>query len=284
MLATFPFINGRVFNLNLLGMEIPIDPWATLVCLGIVLGMELARYRTIRLGLDTRDVVDGTLFTVGMGFVVAHIVTVLFYFPERLQEDGIMSLLRLWEGFSSTGGFIGAVIGSVVFYKWIRPRDYFRYADIITYGFPLGWFFGRVGCAVVHDHIGSETDFFLAVEFPSWHYAAGIRHDLGLYEALYTLPIILLFVYLGRKDRVPGFFLGLFGMLYAPMRFVSDFLRNVDLEHQDARYLGLTPAQYGMILMFLASAALFYSRIRKKDFKPWPMDGEPNQAERANAV
>ena len=56
--------------------------------------------------------VDGSVAIVGMGFLVGHIVHVLAYNPHRLSEDGIMSLIRVWEGFSSTGGFIGAVLGA----------------------------------------------------------------------------------------------------------------------------------------------------------------------------
>lgn len=274
-LAAIPFFQLSVYNLDVPGIGVlPIDPWATLVCIGFVVGLEIARWRGIRLGLDTRDVVDGAVVIVLTGFVVAHIVTVLFYFPERLQTDGIMSILRVWEGFSSTGGFIGAVLGAWLFYKVYRPRDALRHADVICFGFPFGWFFGRLGCGVVHDHIGAEASWFpLAMDFDHgfgpWlegaSYASGIRHELGLYEAAYMIPVAALFLWWGRVDRVPGFFLAWFGILYAPIRFVLDFLRNDDLSSQDARYLGLTPAQYGMVLMLVVSI-WFLSRLDHRGF------------------
>jgi phosphatidylglycerol:prolipoprotein diacylglycerol transferase len=271
LLAAIPFFELRVYDLAIPGVGVvPIDPWATLVCIGFVVGLEIARSRAIRLGLDVRDVVDGAVFTVLSGFLVGHVVTVLFYFPERLQEDGVMSLLRVWEGFSSTGGFIGAVLGAWVFYRYVRPRPALRHADVICFGFPFGWFFGRLGCGVVHDHVGRLTTFPLAMDFDhgfGWwadgsRFVDGIRHELGLYEAVLLLPICALFVWWGRTDRPPGFFLGWFGALYAPMRFVLDALRNVDLDHQDARYLGLTPAQYAMVVLFVASVALL-ARVRR---------------------
>ena len=271
-LAAIPFFELRVYEIPLGGFVLPIDPWATLVCIGFVVGLEIARWRGVKLGLDTRDVVDGAVFTVGMGFVIAHIVTVLFYFPERLETDGVMALLRVWEGFSSTGGFIGAVLGAWLFYTKIRPRDALRHADVITFGFPVGWLFGRLGCASVHDHVGAETTFFLGMRFPPGHWAEGVRHELGLYEALYMVPVALLFLWMGRSDRPPGFFLALFGLLYAPIRFVFDFLRNADLENHDARYAGLTPAQYGMVLMFFASWGLLVW-LRRQPFQPRRLDG-----------
>lgn len=284
-LAAIPFFELRVYNLEVPGIgTLPIDPWATLVCIGFVVGLEMARWRGIKLGLDVRDIVDGAVFIVLSGFLWAHIITVLFYFPERLQKDGIMSLLRVWEGFSSTGGFLGAVIGAWLFYGYVRPRPALRHADVIAFGFPFGWFFGRLGCGVVHDHIGAVTRFPLAMDFDHgfgpWKagaaYAEGIRHELGLYEAAFMLPIMALFLYWGKKDRVPGFFLAWFGVLYAPIRFLFEFLRNTDLVgHQDARYLGLTPAHYGMLLMFAVALAFLIS-IHRKPAQPALAQPQPS--------
>ena len=212
MFAAIRYFSLGVYNLDVPGIgSIPIDPWFTLVCIGFVVGLEVSRHRAIKLGLDVRDVVDGAVFTVLSGFFIGHVFTVLFYFPERLATDGIMSILRVWEGFSSMGGFVGAVIGATVFYKWVRPRDGWRHADVIMYGFPFGWIFGRLGCFVVHDHIGAVTSFPLGMYFPehTLHTAQGtwaepaIRHELGLYEAIWTAGIAIAFHYLGRKDRPP---------------------------------------------------------------------------------
>ena len=267
MLAAIPFFRLSVWNLDLGFATLPVDPWMTLVCIGVVVGLEVARWRGIRLGLDTRDVVDGSVAIVVTGFVVAHIFTTVAYFPERFADYGVAALWRT-GGFSSTGGFLGAVIGAWAFYRYFRPHvSALRHADVICFGFPFGWFFGRLGCASVHDHVGRETTFFLAMDFDHgfgpWvdgsPYVSGIRHELGLYEALYMLVVCGLFLYWGQKDRVPGFFLAWFAILYAPVRFILDFLRQVDLDYADARYFGLTPAQYGMIAMLAAGVWMLRS-------------------------
>lgn len=276
MFAAIPYFQLGVYPFTIpgLGVELPIDPWATLVCIGIVVGLEVARYRAIKLGLEVKDIVDGAVFIVCMGFVMAHVVTVVFYKPERLATDGIWAILRVWEGFASSGGFIGAILGAWIFYKFIRKKPAMRHADIICYGFPFGWFFGRVGCGVVHDHIGALTTFPLGMQFPEWHRAAGLRHELGLYEAAYMVLVMGLFLYWGQRDRVPGFFLGWFAVLYAPVRFVFDFLRATDLSGADIRWGGLTAAQYGMIALFLAGVWLLRT-IDHEGYEPVPMDGEP---------
>lgn len=246
-----PYWAPKVVNVG----PVPIDPWATLVLIGLVVGLEISRARGIKRGLEVPDIVDGAMFTVGMGFIVGHLMHVLAYNPDRLETDGVMALVRVWQGFSSTGGFIGAVIGSVLFWRVIRPRDYWAHADTIMFAFPFAWVFGRLGCFAAHDHIGRSSDFFLAVNFPL---PTGPRHDLGLYEALWTVVISAVFFALDRKPRKGGFYIALWAFLYAPARFVLDFLRNEDLANADVRWAGLTPAQWGMILMFGAGAFLAF--------------------------
>lgn len=251
MLALIPYFQIPILELG----PVAIDSWATLVALGFVLGLEICRARGIGKGLEVRDVVDGIVATVGMGFVVGHIVHVVAYNPHQLQEDGLVSLLRIWAGFSSTGGFIGAVLGALLFFKVLRPRDFWRHSDVMMFGFPFAWVLGRLGCFSAHDHIGRRSDFFLAVDFPELRYG-GPRHDLGLYEALWTLVIAVIFFVLRDKKLRDGFFVALFAALYAPARFLFDFLRNDDLGGADVRWAGLTPAQWGMIAMFVAGAVV----------------------------
>ena len=240
---------------------VELDSWAMLVSLGFVIGLEIARARGIRLGLDVRDIIDGIIATVGIGFLVGHLVHVLAYNPQQLETDGIMALLRVWAGFSSTGGFIGAVLGCVLFYRVIRKRNFWIHADNLAFAFPFAWFFGRMGCFTAHDHVGQRSDFFLAVDFPVATYG-GPRHDLGLYEALWTLGIALTFVALRKANVRHGFFTALFCAMYAPVRFGLDFLRNQDLSNADVRWAGLTPAQWGMIAMFGAGIWLV-TQLRK---------------------
>lgn len=235
---------------------IPLDPWGLLVTAGFVIGLEMARSRGIKRGLDVRDVVDGIVFTVAMGFIVGHLVHVLAYHPEKYAADGFMSLVRIWEGFSSFGGFLGAVMGNVLFYRVIRPRSYLEHADVVMYGFPFAWIFGRAGCAIVHDHIGRKTDFFLAVDFESKFPGMGVRHDLGLYESLFAMVIAAIFFALRNRPMKAGSYMVLWCIIYSPVRFCMDFLRNTDLKNQDVRWASLTPAQWGCIVMFGAGLAM----------------------------
>jgi hypothetical protein len=126
---------------------------------------------------------------------------------------------------------------------------------------------------VVSDHIGATVDpdswyAFLAMPYPSemLGLAPGktiLAWNLGLIEFLYLVPINLVVLWLAFRPtrRLPaGFIAVLCAVLYAPVRFLLDFLRP---EKTDPRYGGLTFAQWASILAF-GAAIYAASRILKK--------------------
>ena len=263
MLALVPYFPPPVFNL----FGIPLDSWSLLVSLGFIIGIEFARARAKQLGIAIKDVVDGGLFIVGMGFVVGHFVHVGVYNPHLIDEKGWIIFLQIWAGFSSNGGFVGAVLGTVLWFMVIRKREpFWKHADTIAYSLPFGWFFGRLGCFSAHDHVGQRSDFFLAVDFPAdiyGGYYGGPRHDLGLYEALWVLVLAIVHFSLRHKKLPYSTFAMIFCFAYAPIRFGLDFLRNTDLQGADVRFMGLTPAQYGSIIFLCCGLVLFSQRHKR---------------------
>lgn len=238
---------------------ISIHLFGVLVAVGILTGLRLMRWRAGRLGLDVALAERLGLWVVVGGFASAHIFDRLAYFPRETLADPL-SLLRFWESISSFGGFLGAVVVALVFLR--RRPDKWAYLELLGCVLPVGWFFGRLGCFVAFDHPGTPTTFFLAQRYRD----GVIRHNLGLYEALYVLPVALLFLWLGRGGaRRPAFFAGLSAVLYAPVRFLLDTLRT-----DDARYFQLTPGQYSAILLLAVGVVLL---VRPPKASP-PDDGQ----------
>jgi phosphatidylglycerol---prolipoprotein diacylglyceryl transferase len=245
--------------------------FGVLVALGVIIGDRVTVRQGAKRGLDPRDVRFLNARMVIGGFVMAHLVSVVFYFPHRIVESPLI-LINLWSGLSSFGGFVGAALTYLYFCRKekIPPLPY---ADAVALGLAVGWIFGRLGCTTAHDHPGRHSHFFLAVRYPD-----GARHDLGFYELLFTLVLtVLLFVY-ARRPRPAGRIIGLFATLYAPVRFGLDFLRAVnDVPHPDARYAGLTPAQWACLLAFGVGVWLLRRPSPTLEFSgpPPPDAGEP---------
>jgi phosphatidylglycerol---prolipoprotein diacylglyceryl transferase len=186
------------------------------------------------------------------GFIGAHLAVVTLYRPEDFAQDW----WKIWDGLSSFGGFFGALAAMLV-YGAVYRIPLLPYADAIMFGLAHGWIFGRAGCASVHDHPGRLTTFPLSIQFPPDHRFAGQRFDLGLLEMLYTI-VMVLFVraVVEKRVRRPGEMTAWIGLLYAPARFGFDFLRASDLSGADARYYGLTPAQYACIATAIVALAI----------------------------
>lgn len=87
------------------------------------------------------------------------------------------------------------------------------------------------------------------------------RHDLGLYEWLYTIGLNLLIFFSARRRQLPpGTLLGLMSVCYAPARFLLDYLRAVYI-----RYGGWTPGQYFSVVLLGFGLWVLTSRLERSD-------------------
>ena len=218
-----------------------------LVAAGILVGAWFAERRARVTGIPPQDVPGAILSAVLPGLVLAHLLAVLPH-AERWHPA---ALLEFWNGMSSFGGLAGAFVGLSVYY-WRSRRSWLPTADVLGQALVVGWVFGRLGCTLVHDHIGRPSELALAIQFPG-----GPRHDLGLYELLYTVLVLVpAVVVLNRRPRAAGRSVAVLALAYAPFRFVADFLRQTDLPGADPRYLGLTVAQYGCVVLAAVGVAI----------------------------
>jgi phosphatidylglycerol:prolipoprotein diacylglycerol transferase len=232
--------------------------FGTLVATGIVVGAAWTYHRARVLGIPRDEISEALVWALCAGFLGSHLAAIAFD-PRPLGAHGIGFYLQFWNGMSSFGGFFGALLGLWIHFRR-RRQTWLVQAEILLQGLVVGWIFGRLGCTLVHDHIGSLSGFPLAIQFPD-----GARHDLGLYEFLYTLLVLVpAIVLLNRKPRAAGATVWAMAWLYAPARFLGDFLRQTELPGADPRYLGLTPAQYGCIALALIGAH-FWRRMRRPD-------------------
>ncbi|EDM73662.1 prolipoprotein diacylglyceryl transferase [Plesiocystis pacifica SIR-1] len=266
-------------ELPLLGDHLTLGVFGPLVALGVLLGIAMAvRVYAKHKDLDEWVFRDQIFWVLVFGFVISHWVSVIFYFPERIAENPWV-LLMLTNGLSSVGGFFGAFVGM----QWFLRREkqpILVYADGNMFGLLLGMCFGRLSCALVHDHPGKivEAGTFGAVgpwpcrcpegrALPECCSAAQElwRWDLGLIEFVVILGLSL-FVYFiwDWKKAHPGRLTGLVSMVYGPTRFLLDFLRESEagkgVGTPDTRYLGLTPAQYFSLAFFAVGVWLFFIR------------------------
>lgn len=280
MIPYFPQPEFHLFG------PITVHAFGAIVAVALIVGWRMAVARSRTKGLDPEIFEDLLLYVILSGFVVAHLYSVIAYFPREAMDNPLL-LLKIWEDISSFGGFAGGLLGLWIFFRFkarhVDAATRLRYLDVIAYVFPFAWAIGRIACTSAHDHPGTVTTFPLGISLKSPEAQAYIAffyqgagrlaelppptelakmafHDLGWYEFLYMVCLMVpAFLVLDRKPRPPAFFLIAFPLLYVPARFFLDFLRI-----GDARYFGLTPAQYAGIAVFLAAVYLMIRNARRK--------------------
>ena len=259
----FPFIEVHDLHLG----PVPFHPFGILVASGVLIGSVWAVRRAIKSGLDRAKMESLITYVLVFGFVLSHVLDVVMYRPRTILTNPI-DLVLLNHGISSFGGFIGAIVGGLV-WRLVKKERILAYGDQMAAVFPVGWLFGRAGCSTAHDHIGRLTDnALLGVRFPiDSPFPPGLRYDLGLLEFFATIPIAAITLWYARKPRPAGTICGLIALLYAPVRFFLDGLRGTDFAGADARYVGLTPGQWGSV-GFLAIGVLLFVQARGKPASP----------------
>jgi phosphatidylglycerol:prolipoprotein diacylglycerol transferase len=160
---------------------VSIQPFGVLLALGFILAGAWGSHYARKRGIDPKTYTD-ILFWMALGGIVFGHLGHIFYEPQQ-YIDNPLDVLKVWSGLSSFGGYFGCTLIAVWFFRkrGIKPL---RGGDILVIGLTFGIFIGRLGCFVVHDHIGLEvqdshavfqkTIGWLAVEFPSIEEAAAV--------------------------------------------------------------------------------------------------------------
>ena len=275
----FPFVHMGELKLG----PLPLQSFGIIVATGVLIGAWILRRSAEWHGLSD-DLIRSLLGWVTIsGFIGAHVLDVIMYEPGKiggLSEWAIWppqkwpGLLRIWDGISSYGGFVGGALGFAIFVWWkrLKPR---LMADVTIVGLLPAFSIGRIGCTVVSDHIGAAVDpnawyASFAMWYPRSFNTEVVRNlalhqpgtgpilawNLGLIELLYLIPVNALILWLAfrPKQRMPaGFLIALAALLYAPVRFFLEFLRPTST---DPLHAGLTFAQWASLATFTAAGIL----------------------------
>lgn len=262
---------------------ITVAAFGVIVSGAVLTGLEIGRRRFRRLGLDPLHGEGMAWYAIIGGFLGAHLFSVLLYFPEKVVANPLL-LFKVWEDISSFGSILGGLLAIWLYFRIKAPQVSAAtrriYLDVVAFTFPFSLAIGRMACSLVHDHPGSITSFPLAVSLktsPARDYITSIYrgagraaelppadvmsrlgfHDLGWYEFLYlslvVVPIVRVLDRRRKAERPAGMFVAVFILLYMPVRFALDFLRV-----GDARYAGLTPAQWVALALLSAMPVVWF--------------------------
>lgn len=226
---------------------ITLQAWGTMLALAFAVGIFFSARELKRRGGDPEKIIDASLWVVIASIVSAR----LFYILGNINEfqSDWLSIFKMWEGGATLfGGIVGAVIAYTMYIRK-KKIDFWEITEPVIYFLPLGVFIGRIGCFLIHDHMGRITNVPWGMEYID----GTIRHETTIYNGLAMLMLFILFVLLRRyKWSVrTGFFTTLFLLWYGISRFITDYFRATDLSTSDFRLYGFTLNQYAAVAMVL---------------------------------
>ncbi len=233
-----PYFHLTTISIGPINLQI----WGLLVALGIFVGAYLASKNLKDQKLDPKIVWDLVVWIIIGSFIFGRLFHAI-YEPGFYAQHPI-DILKIWDGgMSIMGGFFGAILAAVFFFRK-NKLDFWKYTHATIFGLPIGLFIGRLGCYLINDHPGQITNSFLGVNYPD-----GPRYDHGLLLSLNGLLLAIAFMFMKKHKVKPVYYTVTFLVWYGVVRFLLDFLRATDGAIVDTRYLNLTPAQYFSLIM-----------------------------------
>jgi len=254
---TFPELSLGPLTLRTFGL---------LVGVGVLLGAWVAgRVIEANAGIPRDETYRMATRLVVAGVIGARLTYVASHWED---VDSPLDVIAVWEGgLQFSGGFLGAIVFGIPFFRRWDRRTRWKALDGYAYGLALGHGIGRLGCYSVGEHFGRTTDFFLATRYEGGTVRERTLgdapltigttfHHTALYEFLYMLVLFGILGLLLRRRLPTGTLIGVFCAFYGVARFWSDSLRV-----NDERVAGLTGAQWMCVGLVLASAWIL-ARVR----------------------
>ena len=197
-----------------------ITTFGVLVAVGALAGLWLFRRELLRSGLPEAAETAALAGVIG-GLVGAK----LLWTAEHFGEEPLASLALSRGGMSWFGGLLGG-IGTGLFVLRRQRAPILAVLAAATPALAIGHAIGRVGCFMVGDDYGYESDLPWAVAFPRGLPPTDTPvHPTQLYEVVALLPLAWLLIRLRRRGAGDAVVLGTYLVSAGVLRFLIEFVR-----------------------------------------------------------
>lgn len=236
------------------GTEFTISSFGVMLALAFLIGAWVAARRMEEEGLDP-ELAWNLLLYVMIGGIGGS--KLYFAVDMWLREGGpFLGYLFSRGGITWYGGLVGAVVVG----GWGARRHgipIMTFANCCAVSSALGQALGRLGCFLVGDDYGVETDAPWGVAFPNGMPPIDVPvHPTQLYEVAWLLPVAL-FLWKRRK-KSPCLFAEYIALNGAGRLVIEHWRRNPQM-------LGLTEPQWiGIALIVLGVGGWLYYRAESR--------------------
>src|SRR5256714_8225557 len=210
---------------------ITVYTYGVLLAAAYLFGLQLARVRAKKRGLDANRVLDLGIYIIISALVGAKLLLLITDFKSFTADPReLLTLAR------SGGVFYGGLIVAVIVALWYIRRNglpLWTTCDVFAPGIALGHVVGRFGCLFAGCCFGRPTTLPWGITFTDTFAATNVGTPLGvplhptqLYEAGAEFLILMILLGSERKSRpFAGRTFWLYMLLYAISRFIIEFYR-----------------------------------------------------------
>ena len=241
----------------------PIRWYALSYILGIFLGSYVAKRAVKKLATFDESHIDKLVNWFVIAIIVGGRLGHVLFFEADYFIKNPLEILKIWNGgMSFHGGFLGVIIGSILFCRKYKIKLLALF-DVLSVATPLGLFFGRLANFVNGELYGrfwhSPYAFYFSDNLP--------RHPSQLYEAFLeglALFLIELYICFYRKPK-SGVLSAIFCILYGVFRIICEYFREPDtaINIGMEAFLGITIGQILSIPMIITGAYILLSHRKK---------------------
>jgi phosphatidylglycerol---prolipoprotein diacylglyceryl transferase len=269
------------------------NTYGFLLAMAFVAGVLLMARLAARDGLDRQKSIDLALWVLAASLIGSKALMVMTEWDTYYRDNPgqIFTLDFFRSGGVYYGGFIGAVIASVIVMRFYK-LPWWRTADAFAPGIILGQAIGRLGCFSAGCCWGKPTTGWFGVHFSDKgheitgaptivnHLSDKIQrnvwaerladqggwlaplklHPAQLYEAAAALLILALLLLLYRRRRFEGQVILAYAMLYSVARFIIEYWR----DDPRGELFDISTSQFIAIILFIGALPVYIFRLRNQ--------------------
>lgn len=252
--------------------QFAVHSYGIMMALAFVAGLWTATLRARREKISPDFIVDVVTWLIVGSIIGARTVYVTTYWNEFANQPWT-EIFAVWHGgLVYYGGLIGGIVAGAIYISW-KKMPLWKTADVLAPSIALGSFFGRAGCLLNGCCYGRPTNLPWAITFtnPLAHDFSGtplnVRlHPTEIYDGLLNLMLYAFLAWLFRHKKFDGEIFATYLICYAITRSIVECFRG---DYTNLHYhLGLSPAQWISVPMFIIGLALAAFLSRRTEVKP----------------
>lgn len=222
----------------------------------MILCVLLALKEGKRVNISEDDILNLAIVSIPCGLIGARLYYVIFnwsWYSKHLSE--ILNFRG--GGMAIHGALIGGILAGFIYTK-IKKINFFKMADTVMIGIPLGQAIGRWGNYINGEAHGGPTS------LPWGIMVNGVKvHPTFLYESIWDLVVFVLLIFiLYKKKQQHGIVIGSYMVLYSLGRFFIEGLRTDSL-----MFLGLRTAQIISLIGIILGVLIIFIAIKNNKNK-----------------